>query len=238
MKKVSIIIPAYNEQKYLPILLKKIIKINLNKINFKKEIIVINDGSTDNTKKVIEKFKNIKIINQKNQGKGRAVQNGIKKASGELILIQDADLEYDPKDYFKLLKPFKKHKRISVYGTRYFKKNITSYKFTGKKNKQNFMAFIFNFLISSYFFILFGKYITDLLTGYKLYPKELFNNIKIKTNGFETDHEITVNLLKQKYKILEVPIKYYPRSHFEGKKINFFDALKALWVISRMRFSF
>jgi len=234
MKKVSIIIPAYNEENSIKALIKTIQSINLNKLGFSKEIVCVDDGSTDKTGEIIKKFSGVIYLKQKNQGKGAAVQRGIKKSKGELILVQDADLEYDPKDYKKLLKPFLKNNRIAVYGSRYYNKSIISFNFFGK-NKQSFLAFFFNFFLSGYFFLLFNSYYTDLLTGYKVYEKSFFNKTKIKTKGFETDHEITINLIKKNYKILEVPIKYMPRTKKEGKKINFFDAIRAIFVITKMK---
>ena len=235
-KKLTIVIPAFNEAQYIPNLIKKISEVNLSKYNISKEVVLVDDGSTDGTKKIIKKFKTIKYIKQSNQGKGRAVQKGIKKASGSIVLIQDADLEYDPRDYSKLIKPFLTNKKIAVYGSRYLKKNIFSYKFK-KKNKQSYLAFLFNFFLSFYFYILFGKYFSDLLTGYKVYEKDFFNKINIKTAGFETDHEITVNLIKKGYNIIEGPVKYNSRTKKEGKKINIFDAYKALALITKMRFT-
>ena len=233
-KKLSIIIPTYNEGKYLPILLKKINNVNLSKFKLTKEIIIVNDGSTDNTNKILKKFKNIILINQKNRGKGYAVQAGIKKSTGQIILIQDADLEYDPKDYINLLKPFFLKKKIAVFGSRYLKKNIFSYNFL-KPQKQNYLNFFFNFIISVYFFLFYKNYITDLLTGFKVYEKNFFYKNKINSTGFEADHEITIKLLKNNYKIVEIPIKYNPRTKSEGKKINILDAFKALFIIAKMK---
>ena len=116
-KSVAIIIPVYNEERTIEKLLKKIIKIDLKKINYRKEIIVVNDGSTDSTLKKINHFKNIVILNKKNEGKGKAVQYGIQHTKADLILVQDGDLEYDPNDYIKLLRPFKLKKNIAVYGS-------------------------------------------------------------------------------------------------------------------------
>ena len=234
-KKVSIIIPAYNEENSIEKLLKLIKSIKLEKIGFSKEIICIDDGSTDKTSILIKKFKDVVYIKQKNSGKGAAVQKGISRSKGQLILVQDADLEYSPKDYIKLLKPFIKKKKIAVYGSRYFNKSLFSYNFFSKE-KQSYLAYVFNFFLSGFFYIVFGKYYSDLLTGYKVYEKGFFKKLKIKTKGFETDHEITINLLKNDYKILEVPIKYTPRSKKEGKKINFFDAIKAIFLIIKMKF--
>jgi len=234
MKKVSIIIPAYNEEKTIGKLLDKIIKIQLNQINFEKEIIVVDDGSDDNTSNICEKYQNIKLVKQRNMGKGRAIQNGIKFSKGNYILIQDADLEYDPIFYKELLKPFNHFKKnIAVFGSRYLKKN----KSLRKKPfpNQDFFAFFFNYFLSFFFLILHGKFISDLLTGYKVYEKIFFEKNSIYSSGFEADHEITAKLLRNDIKIIELPIKYYPRTKQEGKKISFKDAIKAVLVIIKYR---
>ncbi len=226
---VSVIIPIYNEERYIEKLIQEIKKIKLR--NFLLEIICVNDGSTDNTLIKLKKIKKIRIINQKNQGKGKAVQVGIKNAKGKLCLIQDADLEYSPKDYQKLLKPFLNEKKIAVYGSRFINKNNIFGLNLTNKNKQSFSSFFFNFVLSFIFFFKKKIFISDLLTGYKIYEKNFFKHVKIKTNGFETDHEITLKLLKLNYKIVEIPISFSPRSKKEGKKINFSDAIKAVKLI-------
>ena len=235
-KKVSVIIPAFNEGKYIDKLLSKIFSVNLEKLKIIKEIIYINDGSNDNTRIKLNKYKKIIKIHQKNKGKGYAVQKGIKKSTGDYILVQDADLEYDPKDYTRLLKPFMNKQKIAVYGTRYKGYSKSSYNFFNY-NRQYFGPIFFNFILSLYFFLLYGIFISDLLTGYKVYEKSFFHKMYIKSSGFEADHEITINLIKKKYKIIEVPIKYFPRTFAEGKKINFTDAIKAIFIITKMRFS-
>lgn len=228
MIKVSIIIPAYNEENSIKKIINKIQKLNFKKLKIKNEIIVIDDGSTDNTLKICRNIKGIKLITQKNFGKGRAVQNGIRKAKGEYILIQDADLEYDPKDYFKLLNPKYLNTTTAIYGSRYLINNKL------RKN-QNIGPFIFNKILSLWFWIFFKVFISDLLTGYKVYPIKFFKNHKIITNGFETDHEITSKLIKSNYAIKEVPIKYLPRTKLQGKKINIFDAFKAIFTIVKFK---
>ncbi len=232
MKKLSIIIPIYNEEKNLKILLKKIDLIKLSKIKI--EIIAIDDGSTDASLLILKKFKKIKILTQKNQGKGKAVQLGISKSSGDYIIIQDGDLEYDPKDIIKMCKKINKSKKFSVYGSRYlpFAYDLVPKHYKGQNLSSYFANIIFIFL----FLILYGKLITDPLTGYKLYKRDFFRNNIIKSKGFEADHEISAKLIKQKYNIIEVPISYKPRTLAEGKKINFFDGLKALFTIIKYRF--
>ena len=132
------------------------------------------------------------------------------------------------------MKPFFLRKRIAVFGSRYLKKNIFSYNFF-RPQKQNCLNFFFNFILSAYFFLFYKKYITDLLTGFKLYEKNFFYKNKINSTGFEADHEITIKLLKNNYNIVEIPIKYNPRTKSEGKKINIVDAFKALFIIAKMK---
>tara|TARA_B110000114_G_C15068159_1_gene388407 strand:+ start:860 stop:1564 length:705 start_codon:yes stop_codon:yes gene_type:complete len=232
MKKLSIIIPVYNEEKNLKKLLSRIDLIKLDRL--KKEIIAVDDGSTDNSLHILKKFKKIKILKQKNQGKGKAVQHGISKSSGDYIIIQDGDLEYDPKDIIKMCKLINKSDKISVYGSRYLP---LVYGFAPKYYKgQNLSSYLANIIFVFLFSILYGKLITDPLTGYKLYKKEFFKKNLIKSKGFEADHEISSKLIKQKYNIIEVPITYKPRTLAEGKKINFFDGVMALFTIIKYRF--
>ena len=176
MKKVSIIIPAYNEEKTIGKLLDKIIKIQLNQINFEKEIIVVDDGSDDNTSNICEKYQNIKLLKQTNMGKGKAVQNGIKFSKGNYILIQDADLEYDPISYIELLKPFNQsNKNIAVFGSRYLKNNRSLRK--KPFQDQNLFAFFFNYFLSFFFLCctenLLATYLQDTKFMKKFFLKKI-----------------------------------------------------------------
>ena len=234
MKKLSIVIPIFNEQKNIKKLINKVKKINLKKIGFRKEIVVINDGSTDKSLFILKKISGIKVLNQRNYGKGRAVQSGIKKTSGNYIIIQDGDLEYNPLDIIKMCKELKNENKISIYGSRYLP---LKFNFLPKLYKnQNFSSYIANIFFIFLFIILYVKIITDPLTGYKLYEKKFFFKNNIKSKGFEADHEISAKLIKQKYKIKELPISYKPRTFDEGKKINFLDAIKAILTIFKYRF--
>lgn len=234
-KSISIVIPTYNEEKFLPELIDKIKKINFSKLNLSHEIIVVNDGSTDNTMQILSKIDGISVLEQDNKGKGSAVQKGIKYSNADLILIQDADLEYDPQDYYKLLEPFKSQNKISVYGSR--PKNIFNQNnlLVDKHQNQKYGPYFMNKLLCLLFKFLFNVNLTDPLTGYKVYERNFFLKNKILSKGFEADHEITIKLIKSNYKIIEVPIKYNPRDVKDGKKINVFDAITAFYILIKFK---
>ena len=231
---LSIIVPTYNEENNIEILIKKLIKLDFSNLNFDKEIIVINDGSTDRTGDIIDSFEDIKKLHQNNFGKGRAVQNGIKLAKGDYIIIQDGDLEYDPDDIIKMCKEVNESMNKSIYGSRYLPLKYNMFPKFNKK--QSILPYLANIIFIIMFLLLFKRIITDPLTGYKLYPMNFFKKFEIYSNGFEADHEITAKLIKSDYIIEEVPVSYKPRTIAEGKKINFFDALKAIKTIIKYRF--
>ena len=226
--KLSILIPSYNEEKTIIQIIQKIIDCNID--SFEKEIIVIDDGSTDNTINLIKNIKDIKlIINNKNIGKGASIKKGIELSTGDLIIIQDADLEYDPNDYLNLILPFKNKNVSVVYGSRRLKKN----------NHFSYFSFYIGGILLTYLVNIlfpFSKNISDEPTCYKIFRSGLIKNIKINSNGFEICPEITVKILKKGYDIYEVPISYYPRSKSEGKKINWLDGIIAIYTIIKYRF--
>jgi len=232
MKTLSIIIPVYNEERTIAKILEKVenVKLRLNK-----EIIIVDDGSTDNSKEIIENYLKKRKPNKKlsykfktksNEGKGSAIKLGMKQATGDIIMIQDADLEYDPKDYPKLLKLILDGKAKVVYGSRFLKEHKAKYK----------IYYLGNIFLSHLTSFLYGQKITDMETCYKVFSGEALENMKLKSKKFDFEPEITSKILKRGYKIVEVPIKYECRDFSEGKKINWRDGVQAAWALVYWRF--
>ena len=229
--KVSIIIPAYNESETILTLLKKISRIPTSKNQ--KEIIIVNDGSTDDTLEKIIEFsrnkKNIIIINKKkNVGKGFAVKLGLQKASGDILLIQDADLEYDADNIPYLIKKMISARIQILYGSRRL----------NKKNKySSFLYFLGGVLINTIISLIVRRNLTDSISGTKLFTRNVYNKIKpITSKGFEIDVEITAKAIKKGFDVLEVPIAYFPRTHDQGKKIRWFHSFSI--ILTLIRYSF
>lgn len=236
--KLSIIIPVYNEEKTVLITLEKVKDVSIK--NVEKEIIIVNDGSTDSTLAKINGaksfFKNLIVLTQsKNRGKGSAVKLGIEKASGDYILIQDADLEYDPSYIPILIEPIQKGNGEVVYGTRLNRLPNLSKE---EKTPHFLLHYIGNRILSFITSILYGQWITDMETGYKLFPKKALEDIKLYARSFDFEPEITAKLLKKGYSILEIPITTLPRGYNEGKKLNTIqDGIIAFWTLIKYRFA-
>lgn len=227
LKAISIIIPVYNEEKTLEMILKKVL--SADSLGLKKEIIVVDDGSDDRTRSILKKFKNkeLKIIyHKKNQGKGMAIRIGIKNATGDIVLIQDADSEYSIDDYPKIIQPLVSDKSDIVYGSR----------FKGAISGMRWPNYIANKILTITANLLYGLKITDEATAYKAFKKEVFSQINLKCKGFEFCPEITAKAAKKHFRFLEVPIIYHGRSNKEGKKIKLKDGFQAFWTLIYYRF--
>lgn len=239
MKTLSIIIPAYNEQATIGQLLERIRTVDTASLGFRKEIIVVDDGSTDRTWSIANEFREVRCMRQEtNQGKGRAVQRGVRTCIGDYVLVQDADLEYDPADYRALLQCLAEQgeKPVAVYGSRVLGQIRERGGGWGKHPQQGFGPWLAGLILSLWTWLWHQQWITDTLTGYKLYPTDVLLRLNIKTAGFETDHEITAKLIRAGVSIVETPVSYRPRTVAEGKKIKARDGLCALWTVLRFRF--
>ncbi len=228
MKKVSIIIPVYNEKDTIKELLEKVKFAKFS--DLEKEIIIVDDCSNDGTTDVLRELrKEYKVLfHEKNQGKGAAIRTAVKEATGDFVVIQDADLEYLPDDYDKLLPLLINDEADVVYGSRF-------------KNQANLKNFILKNKIANKFLtlltnILYGAEITDMETCYKAFKRELIQSITIKSNRFDFEPEITAKIMKKKIRLKEVPISYFGRGHEEGKKINWKDGIHAILTLIKYRF--
>jgi glycosyltransferase involved in cell wall biosynthesis len=237
---LSIVVPAYNEERYIGRLLERIFAVPTEQIGFAKEVIVVDDGSTDATAAITKRFASVKLIQQKNAGKGNAVRAGIRHATGDFILVQDADLEYDPSDYVLLLSAAQLSPPNCVYGSRpwgIIQQRGWRWPLPGKHENQGVGPWAMNLVLMALTFLLYGRIISDMLTAYKLYPAKIVQEFRTITNGFETDHEITARLIRSNVAIVEVPISYSPRTSEEGKKIRAIDGIIAVWTLLRFRCS-
>ena len=226
--KISIIVPCYNEKNTIRIVVDKILKIN----DFDKEVIIVDDGSQDGTKEIlfndIEYLVNKVIYHDKNLGKGSAIITALKSVTGDIVVIQDADLEYDPNEIIKLINPFLETDADVVYGSRFL---------GGGKYKRIhfFWHFLANKLLTFVSNILSNLNLSDMETGYKVFKSDIIKSIKLNENSFGIEPEITVKLAKKKYIFYEVPISYHGRSYEQGKKITLKDAFIAIYCIFRYR---
>ncbi len=221
--KFSVIIPVHNEEKFILNVLKRV---NHQKKHFDIQIIVSNDGSTDNSKKILEEnssLYDILINTDVNQGKGSAIRKALENVEGEFVLIQDADLEYNPMDYSKLFEPAINCKADVVYGSRFLGGRYVRLHF--------FWHYLANKILTTTCNIFTNLNMSDMETGYKLIKTEAFNKLNIEENSFGIEPELTIKLAKKKYIFYEVPISYEGRSYNEGKKIRLKDAFIGIYCI-------
>jgi len=222
--KLSVIVPAYNEEVTIAEVIHALLKQKVVK-----EIIVVDDASDDKTIKNAEKFKSgkVKIVKHEiNRGKGAAIRIGLTKVTGDHVMIQDADLEYDPNDIEHMIKPVISGKSEVVYGSR----------FTGPRKNMFFWHMLGNRFLSLMVNILYNTTLSDMETCYKLMPTKLMKDLNLQENDFGIEPEITCKILKRNYFIYETPISYTGRTFEEGKKITWKDGIKALWLIFKYRF--
>lgn len=224
--RLSVIVPVYNEVKSIEEIIRRVQATRLAD-----EIIIVDDGSTDGTR---ERLANIDgrggarvILHEKNQGKGAAVRTGIKAAAGDVLLIQDADLEYDPREYPCLLRPIEEGLADVVYGSR----------FLGAPHRAIlFWNMLANKLLTLLTNILYNNILTDMETGYKVFRREVVADMPLHARRFDFEPEFTAKVLKRKWRIYEVPISFHPRDYSEGKKIRMKDAFIAIWTLVKYRF--
>jgi glycosyltransferase involved in cell wall biosynthesis len=223
--KLSIIIPCYNEERTIEKVINNVINQKYKNI----EIIVVDDCSQDTTPDILKNKLSNKIdkllFHSNNQGKGAALRTGIIKATGDLILIQDADLEYDPDEYMSLINPILSGRADIVYGSRFIGSNPHRAVYFWHKIANNFLTILSN--------ILSGLNLTDIETCYKVFKSQILKDIKIEENGFGFEAEITAKISRKNYRIYEVGISYYGRTYTEGKKITWIDGIKAIYCIMK-----
>ena len=229
--KLSIIIPAYNEAKTLSQIIQKVKDVKLEDVQ--KEIIVVDNASVDATNEILKSISGIKVITlNPNRGKGGAVKAGFKEATGDMVIIQDADLEYDPEDYPAVIKPILEGKTEVTNGVR-----IQPDHDRRKHKSLYWFSWFGNHLITWTTNTLYGNNAGEYEGCYKAFTKRLLDTIEVKTNDFDFDNELICKILKKGYKPMDVPIRYYPRNYEEGKKINWKHGVKILKTIVKYRFT-
>lgn len=230
---LSIVIPVYNEEKWIERVI-SVVQESLARQGIEAEIITVNDGSRDRTAEVLSRVAGIRFINRSaNGGKGAAVKTGLSAAIGRFVLIQDADLEYNPDNYTRILEPLRRGETRVVMGSRFLKEKPV---FWGKRKSPYFTHYIGNKLIVFLTNLLYDQQATDYEGCYKAFDRTLVQSIAIASDGFEYDNELIGKILRRGHRVVEVPIDYRPRSYEEGKKINWRHGLRMLWTIVKYRF--
>lgn len=225
---LSVVVPVYNEVKTLTEILRRI-----DATGLASQIVMVDDASTDGTRQLLEELKGSDrsdltiLFHEKNQGKGAAVRTGIAAVTGDIVLIQDADLEYDPQDYPRLLEPLLDGRADVVFGSRFL---------GGPHRVLFFWHYVVNRFLTFLSNVLTNLNLTDMEVGYKLFKRQIFDDVQIKSDRFNFEPEITAKVAKRRLRIYEVPISYSGRTYEEGKKIGVKDGIEALWTIFKYRF--
>ncbi len=225
-RSLTVIIPVYNERSTVAEIVRRVREVE---VPLDVEVVVVDDGSTDGTDKVLSALVDSTVrvvVHDRNQGKGAAIRTGLGYASGDLVLVQDADLEYDPNDWPKLLDPILSHKAFIVYGSR----------FTGERKNMLLLHWIGNRFLCLVTNVLYASTLSDMETCYKLFDRRVLDGITIVSNRFDFEPEITAKVLRRGYRVYEVPISYAGREPDEGKKITWRDGFAALWALMKFRF--
>jgi len=225
-RKLSVIVPVYNERNTLVEIVRRVRAVDLP---VEREIVLVDDGSDDGTRQILPQLTDstVRVVTHpENRGKGAAVRTGIAESTGDLVIVQDADLEYDPEDWPKLLAPMLKGRAEVVYGSR----------FTGERRNMLFLHWVGNRILSLVTNVLYNTTLSDMETCYKLFDRRVLDSITLSAKRFEFEPEVTAKVLRRKIRIYEVPISYAGREPGEGKKITWRDGFVALWTLVKYRF--